>query len=122
MREPSGLRSGQLGAALLVGLEAVALVGLAVVYAVRGALGDAASAAGAEAGAALIGLVGVLLGLVARGLARARGWARTPALVVQLFGLLVGVDLVRAHAFVSGAVLVLLAVAVLAQLAVTFRR
>jgi hypothetical protein len=81
-------------AALLVALEGLVLVVLGIVYGVAGLRGGARSVAGAELGAALIVGAGVLLLLVARGLQRRRGWARSPAVAVQLLTFLTGLSLV----------------------------
>ena len=80
-------------AAVLVALEGVALVVLGVVYAVAGLRGDAESRVGAAMGALLIAASGALLLLVARGLHRRRGWARSPAVAVQLLAFLTGLSL-----------------------------
>jgi len=59
----------------------------------------------------VIGVAAVAaLSLVAAGLARARRWSRTPALLTQLFGGIVGIYLLQGHRFDWGAVLVVLAV------------
>jgi hypothetical protein len=51
----------------------------------------------------LIGLgTAVALGLVAVGLARARQWSRTPALLTQLFTGIVGIYLVQGHRYAWG--------------------
>ena len=71
-------------AALLVALEAVALLAAAVVYAVVGLRGDAESVVGTEIGALLLAVSGVLLLLVARGLVRRHRRAFAPAVAVQL--------------------------------------
>lgn len=82
-------------ATALVALEAAALLGLGVVYAVRGFVGAPESLVGAELGAVLILGLGVLLALVARGLGAARSWARSPALVVQLLAALTAFSLAQ---------------------------
>lgn len=81
-------------AALLVALEAVLLVGLGLVYAAAVVRGGAESVAGALLGAGLIVGSGVLLLGVARGLRDRRGWARSPAVAVQLLTFLTGLSLV----------------------------
>jgi hypothetical protein len=81
-------------AALLVALEGTVLVALGVAYAVAGLRADVESRSGAELGALLIAGSGVLLLLVARGLQRRRGWARSPAVAVQLLTVLTGLSLV----------------------------
>lgn len=52
-----------------------------------------------------------LLGLVAAGLARARRWSRTPALLTQLFTGIVGIYLVEGHRYEWGAPVLVLAAA-----------
>ena len=52
-----------------------------------------------------------LLGLVAAGLARARRWSRTPALLTQLFTGIVGIYLVQGHRYDWGVLALALAVA-----------
>src|SRR5215475_962021 len=56
------------------------------------------------------------LALVARGLARARRWSRTPALLTQLFFGIVGIYLLQGHRLDWGVPVVVLAVAGLAAL------
>jgi hypothetical protein len=57
-----------------------------------------------------------LLGYVAVGLARARRWSRTPALLTQLFTGIVGIYLVQGHRYAWGVPALLLAAAGLALL------
>src|SRR5260370_17412939 len=58
----------------------------------------------------VIGLVAVAaLGMVAAGLARARRWSRTPALLTQLFAGIVGIYLLQGHRLDWGLALVVLA-------------
>jgi hypothetical protein len=89
------LRSPVALAAALVALEGLALVVLGVVYGVAGLLGDPFDRAATLLEAGLAVLVGVLVLLVARGIADVRGWARSPAVVVQLLALPVGYGLVQ---------------------------
>jgi len=110
---PLGSADGR--AALLVALEGVALVVVAVVYAVRGLTAEAASVAGSEVGALLMAAAGGLLVLVARGLAQQRAWARSPAVVVQLLLGLTAFSLLQTLPAVAVGGLVLAAV-VLSQL------
>jgi len=66
----------------------------------------------ASSGIALtvIGVAAVAaLGLVAAGLARARRWSRTPALLTQLFAGIVGIYLLQGHRLDWGLALVVLA-------------
>jgi hypothetical protein len=107
------LRSPVARAALLVAVEGLALVVLGVVYGAAGVVGEPfdRTATLLEAGLAL--LVGVLVLLVARGLAEVRGWARSPAVVVQLLALPVGVGLVQGQVWLAAVPVLLLAVSVL---------
>lgn len=98
-------------------LEGVGLVVLGVVYAVAGLLGEPEDRLGSELGAVLAVVVGLALLLVARGLDRRRLWARSPAVVVQLFALPVGYSLAQAGVWVAAVVVLGLPVAVLLQLA-----
>ena len=59
----------------------------------------------------VIGLVAVAaLGFVAAGLARARRWSRTPAVLTQLFAGIVGIYLLQGHRLDWGLALVVLAI------------
>jgi hypothetical protein len=59
----------------------------------------------------VIGVAAVaVLALVAAGLARARRWSRTPALLTQLFAGIVGIYLLQGHRLDWGLALVVLAV------------
>ena len=59
----------------------------------------------------VIGLAAVAaIGFVAAGLARARRWSRTPALLTQLFAGIVGIYLIQGHRLDWGLALVVLAV------------
>ena len=59
----------------------------------------------------IIGVAAVAaLSLVAAGLARARRWSRTPALLTQLFAGIVGIYLLQGHRLDWGLALVVLAV------------
>jgi hypothetical protein len=58
----------------------------------------------------VIGVAAVAaLGFVAAGLARARRWSRTPALLTQLFAGIVGIYLLQGHRLDWGLALVVLA-------------
>jgi hypothetical protein len=104
-------------AALLVAVEGVALTVLGVAYGVAGAVGEPfdRTATLVEAAFAVVG--GVLVLLVARGLARVRGWSRSPAVVVQLLALPVGVGLVQGQVWTAAVPVLLLAGSVLYWLA-----
>ena len=103
-------------AAALVGVEGGALVGIGLVYGAAGVLGDPFDRTATLLEAAMALLVGVLLLLVARGLARTAGWARSPAVVAQLLMLPVGVGLVQGRVWWAAVPVLVLAVAVLVAL------
>ena len=111
------LTSAVTRAALLVGAEGVALVLLGVGYGLAGVLGDPFDRTATLLEAAFAVLGGVLVLLVARGLARRRGWSRSPALVLQLLALPVGVGLVQGQVWYAAVPVLGLAAAVLYQLA-----
>lgn len=90
---PSALAAPVDRAALLVLLEAGVLVVLGLVYALAAVRSEAASPVGALLGGVLVVGAGVLLAVVARGLRRRRGWARSPAVAVQLLAFLTGLSL-----------------------------
>ena len=100
-------------AALLVAVEGGALALVGAVYAASGLL------AGAEdpLGAVLEGLIAVVAGLVvlavARGLGAPRGWAFSPAIVTQLFLLVVAYGLLQGRVYAVAVPLLLLAAGVL---------
>ena len=97
----------------LVAGQSVVTVGLAVCTAAEVVLARPDSVLAALSIAAITLLLGVGLGLVARGLARCRRAARAPALVAQLLLLPVGWDL--AHSALG-----LLGVVVMGYAALTF--
>jgi hypothetical protein len=74
-----------LGAAALVGLEAVALVVAGVAYLVATLGGHPNDRSSALVGAVVVLALGVGVGALARGILRCRRWARTPTLLVQFF-------------------------------------
>ncbi len=96
-------------AAALLLLESLALAVLAVVAGLATAAGEEAfrgAALGLAVSTAAAALLVLGLGLAVR---RARSWARTPALVVQLVALPVGTDQVLGHQWVTGSALLLIA-------------
>ena len=100
-------------AALLVAVEGLALVVLGVGYGAAGLVGDPFDRTATLLEAGLAVLAGVLVLLVARGLADVRGWSRSPAVVVQLLALPVGVGLVQGQVWVAAVPVLLLAGSVL---------
>jgi hypothetical protein len=91
----------------LVVLEGLGLVALGVVEGVAGRNAPAVTAA------AFAVVVGFVLLLLARALARARSWARGPVVALNLFPVLLGVPLVTAGTWWVGVPLVLLGAGVL---------
>ena len=81
--------------ALVLALEGIALAGLGAWYGIV-SLGDRSERAPSllEAGTAV--LTGVVLLLLARGVDRGRGWARTPAVLLNVFPFPVALTLVNA--------------------------
>lgn len=104
-------------AAALVAVEGAALTVLGAGYGAAGLLADPFDRTATLLEAALAVTVGVLLLLVARGLAKAAGWARSPAVVMQLLSLPVGVGLVQGRVWYAAVPVLLLASAVLYLLA-----
>jgi hypothetical protein len=97
-------------AAVVQGAESVLVLAATVLAGVDAAGGQSYHV---NSGIALtvIGVAAVVaLALVAAGLARARRWSRTPALLTQLFAGIVGIYLLQAHRFDWGLALVVLAV------------
>jgi hypothetical protein len=97
-------------AAVVQGAESVLILAATVLAAVDAAAGQSYHV---NSGIALtvIGVAAVAaLGLVAAGLARARRWSRTPALLTQLFAGIVGIYLLQGHRLDWGLALVVLAV------------
>jgi hypothetical protein len=107
------LASPVVRAALLVALEGVVLTVLGVVYGAAGVVGDPFDRTATLLQGGLVVLLGGLLLLVARGLARVRGWARSPAVVVQLLALPVGVGLVQGREWLAAVPVLALAASVL---------
>lgn len=96
-----------MAAAALVGLQALALAGIAVFYAVELAVATTDDVTRAVVTAVLAVAAAAGLGLVTRGLAARRRWARAPALVTNVLVLPVAYDLVRGdRAYVGGPLLV----------------
>lgn len=96
-------------AALLLGVEAVALAVLGLRASYQTAVGEEVYRGAALGLAALTLLAGVLVLGLASAVARGRSWARTPALVVQLVALPVGTDQVLSRQLATGPLLLLLA-------------
>src|SRR5262252_2573566 len=98
------------GAAVVQAAESVLVLVATVLAGVDAAAGQSYHV---NSGVALtvIGVAAVAgLGFVAAGLARARRWSRTPALLTQLFAGIVGIYLLQGHRLDWGLALVVLAV------------
>jgi hypothetical protein len=104
-------------AALLVAVEGVALALLGAVYGVAAVVGDPFDRTATLLEAAFAVGAGLLVLLVARGLGRVQGWSRSPAVVVQLLSLPVGVGLAQGQVWAAAVPVLLLAGGVLYQLA-----
>ena len=107
------LRSPVALAALLVAVEGLALLVLGLVYGGAGVVRDPFDRTATLLEAGLAVLAGVLVLLVARGLSEVRGWARSPAVVVQLLALPVGYGLVQGRVWEAAVPVLLLAGSVL---------
>ena len=104
-------------AALLVAVEGAALTVLGIGYAAAGVVGRPFDRTATLLEAAFAVGAGLLVLLVARGLHRLQGWSRSPAVVLQLLALPVGVGLVQGRVWYAAAPVLLLAGAVLYLLA-----
>jgi len=97
-------------AAVVQGAEAVLVLVATILAGVDAAAGQSYHVSSGIA-LTVIGVVAVAaLALVAAGLARARRWSRTPALLTQLFAGIVGIYLLQGHRLDWGLALVVLAV------------
>ncbi len=106
------------GAALVQGIEAVGVLLASVLAGVDAASGRSYHVNSGIA-LTLIGVAtAVALGYVARGIAKARRWSRTPALLCQLFCGIVSIYLLESHRYAWGVPGLLLAVAGFATLLV----
>ncbi|HUR50618.1 MAG TPA: hypothetical protein VMZ11_00680 [Mycobacteriales bacterium] len=97
---------------LLLALEGVLLALLGIGYGVAG-LRDDSERAPTELAAGIAVVVGVVLLLLARAVSRGRGWARSPAVVLNLLPLPVAAGAFQAGAWWAGLPVVLLAGTVL---------
>ena len=100
-------------AGLLVALQGAALVLLGLGYGVAGVVGAPFDRTATLLQAGSVVAAGVLVLLVARGVLEVRGWARAPALVLQLLSLPVGVGLVQGRVWYAAVPVLGLAVGVL---------
>ena len=103
-------------AAAAQGLEAVGLIVVAAVNLsdLAGVQTDQKSSAIAFIGVEVIVAIG--LAAIAAGIARVRPWSRTPAVMTQVFAIILGIVLIQAHRFGWGLPALVLAAAGLAGL------
>ena len=104
-------------AAVVVAVQGGALVLLGLGYGLAGLLGEPFDRLATLLEAGMAVLAGVLVLLVARGLARTAAWSRSPAVVLQLLSLPVGVGLVQGQVWYAAVPVLLLAGTVLYLLA-----
>jgi hypothetical protein len=104
-QSPATLR----GAAAVQAAESAVVLAATVLAAVDAAAGRSYHTSSGIALAVIGAAAAAALGLVAAGLARARRWSRTPALLTQLFVGIVGIYLLQGHRFDWGVVSVVLA-------------
>ena len=104
---------------MAAGAQAAEAVGLCVAVllnVIDSVSGDAWTTSNAIAFIALEGLVAAAVAWVAWGIARVRPWSRTPAVMTQVFTILIALWLLEAHRWGWGLPALLLAVAALAGL------
>jgi hypothetical protein len=89
-------------AAVLVGLQALALVAFAGFYVYELAIGEGSDPARVLMSALLILLGGVALAVVCRGWVRGAAWPRTPTIVWNLLLLPVGIGLIQGNQWLVG--------------------
>jgi hypothetical protein len=91
--------------------EAVALCVAIVFNLVDSASGNAWTASNAIAFIVVELIVAIGVAWIASGLARVRPWSRTPALMTQLFAVIIAIWLLEAHRYAWGIPTLLLAIA-----------
>ena len=103
-------------AALLVIGEGAALALLGAVYAVSGVVGEPEDRVATVLTGVFAVAVGLVLVAVGRALGQARGWALSPAVLAQMFLLVVASGLVQGRVYAIAVPLLLVAGTVLASL------
>jgi hypothetical protein len=96
--------------------EAAGLFVAVILNVIDSVSGDAWTTSNAIAFIVIEAIVAATVGWVAWGIARVRPWSRTPAVMIQLFTILIAVWLLQAHRYGWGAPALVLAVAALAGL------
>lgn len=89
-------------AAAIEAVEGVALIGVGLFVGVETLVARSASVTNAIALAVCAVAVGAALLAVARGLYHQRRWARTPAVLTQLFGFITAIYLLQGHQYAYG--------------------
>jgi hypothetical protein len=102
MREMGQSPPSLLGAAVVQAADAVMVCAASVLAGIDTAGGQSYQLASGIALTAIGVATAAALAVVAAGLARARRWSRTPALLTQLFVGIVGVYLVQGHRYAWG--------------------
>ena len=98
-------------AAAIEALEGLAMIGVGLFVAVETLTAHSASVANAIALAVCALAVGAALLAVARGLYQPRRWARTPALLTQVFGFIIAIYLIQGHQLAYGIPIIVATVA-----------
>jgi len=91
-----------LGAGVVQAVEAAAILTAAVLAGIATVEGKSYQTASGIAITVIGAVAAVALGFVAAGLARARRWSRTPALLTQLFTGIIGIYLVQGQRYLWG--------------------
>ena len=89
-------------AAALEAVEGVAMIGVGLFVGIETLIARSYSVANAIALAVCALALGAALLAVARGLYQVRRWGRTPAVLTQVFGFIIGVYLIQAHQYAYG--------------------
>ena len=89
-------------AAAVEALEGLAMIGIGLFVGVETIVARSASVLNAVVLALCALALGAGLIAVGRGLYQARRWARTPALLTQVFGFITGVYLIQSHQLAYG--------------------
>jgi hypothetical protein len=97
-------------AALLTGVQALALAGFAVYYVVELVLGEGSDAIRVLMSALLILVAAAGLGALARGWLGVAGWPRTPTIVWNALLVPVGISLIQGNRVLIGWLLVVVAI------------
>jgi len=103
-------------AAVAQAAEALGLCVVIVLNVVDAVSGNTWTASNAIGQIVFEAVIAVGLAWIALGIARARPWSRTPALLTQVFTALIAIWLLEAHRYAWGAPALLLAIAGLAGL------